>query len=345
MKMTAHQYIVRDTGAVRTEQLQGDRLVAWLYSPTLERSPALFRLLTGRVSSKLQAFLHYDTVLGSHWGGTLGFLRRQGMDFAECVEPAGSLRTARQIFERQIRYWQCRPMSDDPKVVASPADSRLLVGSLAEASGLWVKGKFFDLAELLGRDHPHRRAFEGGDFAVFRLTPDKYHYNHVPAAGEVVDFYETPGLYHSCNPGAVVRAITPFSKNKRVVTILDTDVTGGAGIGLVAMIEVAALMIGEVVQCYSAHQYCSPRPVERGMFLEKGQPKSLYRPGGSTDVLLFQPNRIDFAADLVANLHRTDVQSRFSQGFGRTLVETDVKVRSPIATRQATIGECDTPLL
>lgn len=234
-------------------------------------------------------------------------------------------------------------MSGDPKAVVSPADARVIVGSLAEASGLWVKGKFFELAELLGGDCPHRRAFEEGDFAIFRLTPDKYHYNHVPAAGEVVAFYETSGQYHSCNPAAVVRAITPFSKNKRVVTILNTDVTGGAGIGLVAMIEVAALMIGDVAQCYSVYQYCSPLPIACGMFLHKGQPKSLFRPGGSTDVLLFQPSRIDFAPDLVANIHRTDVQSRFSQGFGRALVETEVKVRSLIGTAKASKGEVVAP--
>jgi phosphatidylserine decarboxylase len=43
--------------------------------------------------------------------------------------------------------------------------------------------------------------------------------------------------------------VRPYSKNKRVVTIIDTDVEGGTGIGLVAMIEVVALMIGDIVQC------------------------------------------------------------------------------------------------
>ena len=52
-------------------------------------------------------------------------------------------------------------------------------------------------------------------------------------------------------PGAVVALVTPYSKNSRVVTIIDTEVPGGTGVGLVAMIEVVALMIGEVVQCYS----------------------------------------------------------------------------------------------
>ena len=68
------------------------------------------------------------------------------------------------------------------------------------------------------------------------------------------------------------------------------------------------------------------------MFLDKGMPKSLYRPGSSTDVLIFQKGRVAFAPDLLRNMNAQNTQSRFSQGFGRPLVETDVKVRSLIAT-------------
>jgi phosphatidylserine decarboxylase len=223
-------------------------------------------------------------------------------------------------------------MPDDPDVAVCPADARILVGSLRDASSLHLKGKFFDLEELLGDDRrPWRQAFAAGDFAVLRLTPEKYHYVHVAAAGRVADLYEIPGCYHSCNPGAVVTVVTPHSKNRRVVTILDTDVPNGSGLGLVAMIEVAALMVGDIVQRYSAERYLDPHPVRRDMFLRRGAPKSLFRPGGSTVVLLFQSGRIAFSEDIVANMLRTDVESRFSLGFGRPLVETDVMVRSPLA--------------
>jgi phosphatidylserine decarboxylase len=130
----------------------------------------------------------------------------------------------------------------------------------------------------------------------------------------------------------VVSLVTPFSKNKRMVTIIDTDVPGGSRAGLVAMIEVVALLVGEIVQCYSGEGYESPSLVTPGMFLGKGLPKSRYRPGSSTDVLIFQKGRIRFERDLIANMYLQGVESRFSQGFGRPLVETDVKVRSRIAS-------------
>jgi hypothetical protein len=34
-------------------------------------------------------------------------MQRLGIDFEECVEPPAKLDTMRQVFERQIRYWQC----------------------------------------------------------------------------------------------------------------------------------------------------------------------------------------------------------------------------------------------
>ncbi len=127
---------------------------------------------------------------------------------------------------------------------------------------------------------------------------------------------------------------TPYSKNKRVVTIIDTDVPGGTAVGLVAMVEVVALMIGGISQCYSNRRYDDPVSVGTGMFLEKGLPKSLFRPGSSTVVLLFEKERVCFAHDLVANMSAGGAVSIFSQGFGRSLVETDIKVRSPIAVSQ-----------
>lgn len=213
-----------------------------------------------------------------------------------------------------------------------PADSRVMVGSLRETSGLFIKGKFFEFPELLGgKGSRWTGRFAKGDFAVFRLTPEKYHYTHVPAPGYVADFYAVSGRYHSCNPNAAVQLLTPYSKNRRVVTVLDTDCDSGAKIGYVAMIEVVALMVGQIEQRYSEERYDNPRAIETGTFLRKGAPKALFRPGSSTVVLLFQADRIRFAQDLVRNQQKPEVRSRYTAEFGQPVVETDVKVRSLLA--------------
>ena len=330
-----HQYIDRRTGRVCTERLFRDEIVRRLYDEAREYAPGVFRLATSRRATTLLGWLNYDLPLGGALSGNADFLRESGIDLTECVDPPERMRTARRVFERRIRYWECRPMPEDPAAVVSPADARVLTGSLAEQAPLFLKGKFFDLEELLGRgQRAWLRAFDAGAYAIFRLTPDKYHYNHTPVAGIVRDLYEVRGRYHACNPSAVVAAVAPYSKNTRTVTILDTDVEGGTGVGLVAMIEVTALMIGEVVQRYSRERYDAPQPIAPGMFLARGCPKSLYRPGSSTDVLLFQRGRVAFDEDLLRNQQRSDVQSRFSLGFGRPLVETDVAVRSRIAVKR-----------
>jgi phosphatidylserine decarboxylase len=327
-----HQFIERRTGRVLTERLYGDGLVRLLYSEVRENAPALYRFALSRRVSTVLGFLNYDLPFGGALTGSDRFLRGVGMELDECT--AENFNTMRKFFERKIRYWECRPMPEEVSAVVSPADARALVGSFNETSALFIKGKFFDFEELLGSDKKEwLRAFAGGDFAIFRLTPDKYHYNHTPVAGLVKDFYEVRGQYHACNPSAVITIVTPYSKNTRAVTVIDTDVPGGTNIGLVAMIEVTALMIGEVVQCYSRERYENPQSVLSGMMLERGCPKSRYRPGSSTDVLIFQRGRISFDEDLIVNRNRRDVQSRFSLGFGEPLVETEVAVRSQIAKK------------
>ena len=260
------------------------------------------------------------------------FSRQLGIAFEECAEPAAKLDTARKVFERKIRYWECRPMEPDPAAIVSPADARLLAGSFRQTSHLFLKDKFFDHDEMFGKAKPiWRRVFRGGDYAVLRLTPDKYHYNHLPVSGVVQDIYELDGAYQSCHPAVLVAQATPHSKNRRMVTIIDTDVPGGTQAGLVAMIEVVALMIGDIVQCYSREQYDDPLPVRAGLHVERGCPKSLFRPGSSTVVLMFQPGRVRFCEDIEANLRRADARSHFSAAWGMPLVETDVAVRSTIA--------------
>ena len=330
-----HQYVERDTGLVRTERPFGDRIVNYFYSEEREQASLMCGLLGRQWLSRLLAWVNYDFPLSPNPSAIQRFLKQCGVNLAECLASPGQLDTARKVFERKIRYWDCRPMDASPRAVVCPADSRILIGSLAETSSLFLKGKFFDYEELLGADKAKwLEVFRLGDFIICRLTPDKYHYNHTPVAGVVLDIYENTGSYHSCNPGPVITLTTPYSKNKRIVTVLDTDCAGGTEVGLVAMIEIVALMIGDIVQCYSEIEYRDPRPVQPGMSLEQGCPKSLYRPGSSTTVLLFQRDRIEFAGDLIRNMHRTDIVSRFSQGFGQSLVETDVKVRATIGTRK-----------
>jgi phosphatidylserine decarboxylase len=331
MKSGIHQYIQRKNQMIQTESLLCDRTIQALYTRVRESAPAVFNLLVSSRMSSLLGFLNYDLPLKNRGFNPGRLLADLNIPPADIHGPLTALNTYRRFFERQIRYWECRPMSPNHRAIVSPADSRVIVGSLSPKSRLFIKEKFFQYSELIGKNRPAwLSAFRNGDFALFRLTPEKYHYNHVPVAGKVMDVYEINGRYHACNPGAVVRSVTPCSKNRRIVTVIDTDVDNGTRVGLVAMVEIVALMIGKIVQCYSPTAYDFPRPAAPGLFLAKGVPKSLFCPGSSTTLLMFEQNRIRLSRDLVQNTCRTDVCSRFSSGFNIPLVETELNVRETI---------------
>jgi phosphatidylserine decarboxylase len=332
MSKSAHQYVERVTESVADERLLGNRFIQALYSPKLENAPLLWKVASSRYLSEVLGYLNYDNALSARMSGMRRFLQRCGVDASELVDDPVTLDTLRKVFERKIRYWECRPLPWMDRSVVCPADSRVMLGSLRESSMLFLKGKFFEFPELLGGKGSRWAArFADGCFAVFRLTPERYHYTHVPAAGRVADFYSVSGRYHSCNPNAAVQLLTPYSKNRRVVTVIDTDWDGGEQIGYVAMIEVVALMVGQIEQRYSEERYEDPQPMRRGMLLQKGAAKALFRPGSSTVVLLFQPGRISFAGDLVRNQQRPGVRSQYAEKFGLPVIETDVRVRTLLA--------------
>lgn len=331
MNNFAHQYIERQTSKVATEKLYFDNTVQTIYSTIRENAPFAFDLLVSARASALLGFVNYDFPLIKTRRNPELLLKKLNINKKEIYGSVKKLDTYRKIFERQIAYWDYRPMSSNVSNIVSPADSKMLSGSFNHSKTLFIKEKLFNFTELLGNDKTKwLKAFHLGDYAVCRLTPEKYHYNHAPVSGKIIDIYEINGIFHSCNPGAIVKSVTPYSKNRRVVTIIDTDVENGSRVGLVAMVEIVALMIGKIVQAYSDKKYDNPQNIETGMFIKKGQPKSLFRPGSSTTVLIFQEGNMTFSTDLVTNSRREDVQSRFTQSMGKPLVETEINVRETI---------------
>lgn len=328
--MGRHAFIERSSGRLVEEPLFGERLVSFLYSTVRECSPLLFRAAISPRVSDLLALLYFDLPWSGRRLARERFVARFGIDLGECSDSPAALATPRALFERRIRYWELRPLPAELSAVVSPADARVVVGSLAAGAPLPIKNKLFTVGELLGPGFaPWAGRFLDGDAAIFRLTPEKYHYTHTPVAGRVVGVAEIAGLCHSCNPSALLEVATPYSKNRRRVTLIDSDVAGGTGVGLVAMVEVVALMIGEVVEAYSDERYNAPRALSPGDVIRRGQPRGLFRPGSSTVVCLFEPGRVCFAPDLLRHAARNDVASLFAPAL--PWVETDVRVRSVIA--------------
>jgi len=335
-----HQYIDRLTGKIETEEIMADAALRALYDNPFCRN-ALGRLLSGRLSTNLGAWFTFDVPIASHQ--IKSFIEKLHVDLSELSDPPSSFITKRDVFVRKIRYETCRRMPNLQAIV-SPADGKVVIGSLDDEA-LVVKNRFFSLTELMG-DAKKASVFQGGDFAVFRLAPPDYHYFHFPVSGRVTDFYELEGKYFSVNPYAVRSIHQVLSSNVRHVTLIDTDIEGGTAVGIVAVIEVGAQVIGKIVSAASEIGYEKPCPVIPGMFVHKGMPKGYFEPGSSTVVILMQQERAEFLPDLLQFQSRTDTSTIYSAtAFGKSMTEVRVQVRDTIAFPKGAMPQNNIPLI
>jgi phosphatidylserine decarboxylase len=134
MKIGQHHYIERDTGEVCSERPIGDWIVNYLYSKKREEAPYVYQLLGGQWFSGFLGWVNYDFPLGQTIPGLRHFLKNCSINLNECLDKPEKLDSARKVFERRIRYWQCRPMNADAPAVVAPSDFRLLTGSFKDTS-------------------------------------------------------------------------------------------------------------------------------------------------------------------------------------------------------------------
>jgi phosphatidylserine decarboxylase len=330
-----HQYIDRETGRVCDEATPGERLARLVYSDFPLGRQGVARLFSGEWTTRIAALAAFDVPTSP--AGIRAFAARMAVREDELIRPLAAMRSRRDVFIRQIRYDTCRPMDDAPEAIASPADSKLIAGDLAADAAIRVKERFFDLDTLVGSRALAAR-FGGGAFGVFRLAPPDYHYFHAPASGVVVSRAEVEGTFYSVNPIALAAVDQILSSNRRVVIVIDTDVEGGSHVGRVAMIPVAAQVIGRIEMTYHDIAYECPAAVGEGLFVRKGRPMGLFHPGSSTVVLLFERGRIAWCPDFAFHRDRGGATTRYSANpFGRDLTEVALRVRDTIAFRAGTM--------
>lgn len=276
------QYFNRYTGQVETEQVFGERWLAWAYTSPMGR-------LTVELAAKRAAF--------SRWYGwkmnrpdsaklVFPFIKDYGLDIAEFLKPPDEFACFNDFFTRQLKD-EARPIDDDPASVVFPADGRHFGWADSSAvNQVFVKGQSFDLDALFG-DAALAKQFRGGAMVLSRLCPTDYHRFHFPVAGVPGAPRETPreikGPLYSVNPVALRQRIDILWTNKRVVTIHHGDDGGN-----VALIEVGATCVGTIQQTHVSGQWAA-----------KGAEKGYFAFGGSSTITLFEPGKVTLADDLL----------------------------------------------
>lgn len=259
------------------EIILGGGLMRWAYQSRAGRALTGF-LFNRRWPSRLAGWY-----ADSRWSRRqiAPVIRNLGIDTGELDAPVESYATFNAFFTRRLKAG-ARPFALEPAEVASPADGRVLVyPQLQQTTLLPIKGKSFTVDALLGMP---AAGYAGGSLAVVRLCPADYHRFHFPCDARVIAQRRIPGRYHSVNTLVVAMGVDVFSENERQVTLLENE-----QLGEFALVEVGAFGVGSIVQTFT------------GAEVRKGEEKGYFQYGGSTIVLLFRRERVEFCPDLVAH--------------------------------------------
>lgn len=230
------------------------------------------------------------------------FVEQYGIDLAEAQVPPAGFASFNDFFIRRLEPG-ARPVDPDVSALISPADSRLQVFSIEKGTRLTIKGAAMTLARLLGLsrlDHP----FMGGLCLVFRLAPCDYHRFGYVDAGVQGRVRTIGGPLHSVSPLALKHKPDVHCTNYRHWCFIQS-----ARLGTMIQVEVGAMMVGSIVQ----HQ-----PL--GGPCRRGGEKGYFQFGGSTVILVLEPNRVVVDPDILEH-SAMGVETRvyFGERVGRTI--------------------------
>jgi phosphatidylserine decarboxylase len=222
------------------------------------------------------------------------FARQYGIDVDEAEKPIEAYDGLQEFFTRRLRAG-ARPIAADPDLVVSPADGTVVeAGTIRPGMLLDAKDACFSLTELVA-DAAVARRLDGGSFCVTYLSPRDYHRVHTPVEGQVVAWHYVPGRLFPVNARSVLREPQLFSRNERLVTIME----GPAG--LTAVVMVAAVGVGHITASYDPQvathdeRFSSSEPQHKRYStpipLARGQELGIFNLG-STTVIVFEPKRV-----------------------------------------------------
>lgn len=210
------------------------------------------------------------------------------VDLRDAVVPRGGFRTFNEFFTRRL-VPNARPVDQDPEVVVSPSDGRVMaVGVVSDGLALQAKGRHYPVARFLG-DAGLSQVFEGGPFVTIYLSPRDYHRVHVPCDGEVQEVRHLPGRLYTVASRAADLIEELLPRNERIHTLMSTrfgpvlvSMVGATGVGRItlAFSDIASnLKNSEVARCL--------RP-DPSVSVRKGDDLGAFNVG-STVVLLLPP--------------------------------------------------------
>ena len=230
------------------------------------------------------------------------FIRLFNVDMDDAVAPdAGSYGSFNDFFTRPLKP-SARPLPEGADEIISPVDGRVSqAGHISGDRLIQAKGRDYTLEALLGGNAEHVAQFANGDFATLYLSPRDYHRIHMPCHGRLLETTYIPGRLFSVAPHTVRAIPGLFTRNERLVCLFDTP------LGPMALIMVGAIFVSCMEAVWDG--VVNPRmglKLEQTLFgpsatqsvaLERGDEMGRFNMG-STVILLFEENRMNWSDDL-----------------------------------------------
>nr|WP_136250579.1 archaetidylserine decarboxylase [Ningiella ruwaisensis] len=209
-------------------------------------------------------------------------------------ENPSAYRTFNEFFTRPLKEG-IRPIEANENELCHPVDG--CVSQFGDINGdriFQAKGHDYSLSTLLGGKPELSECFTGGKFATIYLAPRDYHRIHMPIDGALSDTLHVPGELFSVNPLTANNVPALFARNERVVALFDTP------IGKMAMVLVGATVVASIETVWAgtitppAGKYVQHWKHDGdNISLKKGEEMGRFKLG-STVILCFEPNKIEF---------------------------------------------------
>lgn len=206
------------------------------------------------------------------------------------------------FFTRRVKK-ELRPIEKKKDCLISPCDGRVLLIPLSERSVFQIKKSQYTVARLL-RDKQLARKYRGGMAAVIRLSVEDYHRYCYVDDGVVGEYRHISGVLHTVQPIAN-EYYTIYHENTREYCTLHSE-----NFSDVLVMEVGAMLVGRIVN------------EKNRALVKRGEEKGRFEFGGSTVILLFEKDQVDWSDKLYGrSLHGVETPVKMGEVLGRRHVK------------------------
>ena len=201
------------------------------------------------------------------------------------------------FFTRALKP-DARPICQGDKI-ACPADGNISAfGAIAADTLLQAKHHKYTLSALLGGNQTMAKTYLNGRFMTVYLSPKDYHRVHMPLDGVLQSTTYVPGTLFSVNQTTTESIPDLFARNERLICEFESPQ------GPLVLILVGAMIVAGIETVWGGtHAPFKPQPQliyqanPEAVSLKKGDEMGRFKLG-STVIMLFPENRIDWNPDL-----------------------------------------------